>query len=298
MASDPRVAAAISHWAPRFVANGVALSDFEDVTGSHQILGRLVRRLVGARRRARGDGPRGARRQEIHQCRRASAARRRLLPFRQVPVRAGPPADEGRAHEGDRVPQPCAAASQSAGRARRDAVRGQMARRHPAQARRRRAAAGAGLRLRPRFLQGGDRRLRAAVSRARHRDAGVRRPGPGRGRIRLRHPRRLRGRRRRRCSTTSRRAAISMRRASASRASASAATTRRAPPRSTSASRPASRSAAPTTGPSAGTALPDLTREAFRVRSKSATLRGSAPQGRDADAQGRRRATSPARSTS
>jgi hypothetical protein len=34
MASDPRVAAAISHWAPRFVANGVALSDFEDVTGS------------------------------------------------------------------------------------------------------------------------------------------------------------------------------------------------------------------------------------------------------------------------
>ena len=49
MASDPRVAAAISHWAPRFVANGVALSDFEDVTGSHQVVGRLVRRLVGAR---------------------------------------------------------------------------------------------------------------------------------------------------------------------------------------------------------------------------------------------------------
>jgi 2,6-dihydroxypseudooxynicotine hydrolase len=31
---DPRVAAAISHWAPRFVTNGVALSDFEDVTAS------------------------------------------------------------------------------------------------------------------------------------------------------------------------------------------------------------------------------------------------------------------------
>ena len=30
---------------------------------------------------------------------------------------------------------------------------------------------------------------------ARHRDAGVRRPGAGRGRIRFRHPRRLRGRR-------------------------------------------------------------------------------------------------------
>ncbi len=49
MASDPRVASAISHWAPRFVANGVALTDFEDVNGSHQVVERLVRRLVGAR---------------------------------------------------------------------------------------------------------------------------------------------------------------------------------------------------------------------------------------------------------
>src|SRR3981081_3591582 len=31
---DPRVATAIQHWAPRFVTNGVALSDFEDVTAS------------------------------------------------------------------------------------------------------------------------------------------------------------------------------------------------------------------------------------------------------------------------
>lgn len=30
--SDPRVAAAIAHWAPRFVSNGVLLADFEDVT--------------------------------------------------------------------------------------------------------------------------------------------------------------------------------------------------------------------------------------------------------------------------
>jgi 2,6-dihydroxypseudooxynicotine hydrolase len=29
---DPRVAAAISHWAPRFVANGVPLTDFQEVT--------------------------------------------------------------------------------------------------------------------------------------------------------------------------------------------------------------------------------------------------------------------------
>ena len=31
---DPRVAAAISHWAPRFVSNGVLLADFEEVTAS------------------------------------------------------------------------------------------------------------------------------------------------------------------------------------------------------------------------------------------------------------------------
>ena len=32
MTADPRVATAIGHWAPRFVANGVPLSDFEEVT--------------------------------------------------------------------------------------------------------------------------------------------------------------------------------------------------------------------------------------------------------------------------
>ena len=32
VSTDPRVAAAIAHWAPRFVANGVPLSDFEEVT--------------------------------------------------------------------------------------------------------------------------------------------------------------------------------------------------------------------------------------------------------------------------
>jgi 2,6-dihydroxypseudooxynicotine hydrolase len=32
--TDPRVEAAISHWAPRFVANGVPLADFQEVTAS------------------------------------------------------------------------------------------------------------------------------------------------------------------------------------------------------------------------------------------------------------------------
>ena len=33
MATDPRLQAAIAHWGPRFVANGVVLTDFEEVTG-------------------------------------------------------------------------------------------------------------------------------------------------------------------------------------------------------------------------------------------------------------------------
>ena len=32
--TDPRVTSAIHHWAPRFVAQGVNLSDFEEVTAS------------------------------------------------------------------------------------------------------------------------------------------------------------------------------------------------------------------------------------------------------------------------
>jgi dipeptidyl aminopeptidase/acylaminoacyl peptidase len=34
MSSDPVLKAAIAHWGPRFVANGVTLTDFEEVTGS------------------------------------------------------------------------------------------------------------------------------------------------------------------------------------------------------------------------------------------------------------------------
>ena len=43
---DARVASAISHWAPRFVANGVLLSDFDEVTALDHALGGLVRRVV------------------------------------------------------------------------------------------------------------------------------------------------------------------------------------------------------------------------------------------------------------
>ena len=32
MSTDPQVKSAIAHWGPRFVANGVVLTDFEEVT--------------------------------------------------------------------------------------------------------------------------------------------------------------------------------------------------------------------------------------------------------------------------
>src|SRR3974390_3034607 len=34
MPQDVRIASAIAHWGPRFVANGVTLTDFEEVTAS------------------------------------------------------------------------------------------------------------------------------------------------------------------------------------------------------------------------------------------------------------------------
>jgi 2,6-dihydroxypseudooxynicotine hydrolase len=34
VSADPRVASAISHWAPRFVANGIVLTDFQEVTAN------------------------------------------------------------------------------------------------------------------------------------------------------------------------------------------------------------------------------------------------------------------------
>jgi 2,6-dihydroxypseudooxynicotine hydrolase len=46
--SGPRVAAAIAHWAPRFVSNGVLLADFEEVTAGITRWGRLGRAGCGS----------------------------------------------------------------------------------------------------------------------------------------------------------------------------------------------------------------------------------------------------------
>ena len=46
--SDPRVAAAIAHWAPCFVSNGVLPADFEEVAAGITRWGRLGRAGCGS----------------------------------------------------------------------------------------------------------------------------------------------------------------------------------------------------------------------------------------------------------
>jgi 2,6-dihydroxypseudooxynicotine hydrolase len=50
---------------PRFVTNGVSLTDFEGGHTLDHVVGRMVRRLVGARGRARGDGAAGRSPKEV-----------------------------------------------------------------------------------------------------------------------------------------------------------------------------------------------------------------------------------------
>ena len=185
MSSDPLLKAAIAHWGPRFVANGVVLTDFEEVTGSLTSYDDWCRAWSARAAHHEAARPSSAGAKAFSHRRRMPAARRRLLSFRVVSIRAGSGADESRTQKADRVPAGGAAASAPARRARRDPVPGQDASRHFAQTRRRRARPGRGNGGRARLDQGGNRRLRSAVSGARHRDFGVRGTRPGRSTIRL-----------------------------------------------------------------------------------------------------------------
>ena len=87
--TDALVKSAIAHWAPRFVANGVALTDFEEVTAGDRDAGTTGAGRGAARAAVHEAMGREALQQgKLVERRRASAARRRLLPLRQVRVRA------------------------------------------------------------------------------------------------------------------------------------------------------------------------------------------------------------------
>ena len=153
--TDRRVTAAIEHWAARFVANGVDPADFARVTAGiaswdgwcaawcsagaeHEDLGR----------RALGDG-------RLLSGGRPPRAGGRLLPLREVPVRPGPRAAARGARRGGALPERRAAAPAPAGRAGRDPVRRLGAGGDPAPSRRARPAPGGGADPRPGLGQGG-----------------------------------------------------------------------------------------------------------------------------------------------
>ena len=98
MSSDPLVKAAIAHWGPRFVANGVVLTDFEEVTGALASYDDWCRAWSARAAHHEQLGREALAQETFPHRRRMFAARRRLLSFRLVPVRARPGADESRAH--------------------------------------------------------------------------------------------------------------------------------------------------------------------------------------------------------
>ncbi len=88
MSSDPLLKAAIAHWGPRFVANGVVLTDFEEVTGSLTSYNDWCRAWSARAAHHEQLGREALATQAFPHRRRMSAARRRLLSFRLVSVRA------------------------------------------------------------------------------------------------------------------------------------------------------------------------------------------------------------------
>ena len=188
--------------------------------------------------------------------RRAPDARRGVLPLRQVRVRRRLRADEGRAPQGSGMPESRVAADRSSGRAGGDPLRGQASRRQSSQTGGSGQTAGRRDVHGARLDQGGNGLQRERVPRARHGDARFRRARAGRGRVRFRHSRRLRSRGQGRAGFRRDPQRPRRRRASACGAYRWAAITRRAQPRSTSASRRASRCRGRSSGRSSSTGCP------------------------------------------
>ena len=134
MSSDPRLTAAIAHWGPRFVANGVVLTDFEEVTGS----------ITSYNDWCGAWSERAAHHEQLG---REALAKKHFLTAGECLQRAGvyyhfasflfvhDQAQMKAAHKkADRMPAGRAAASPATRRTCRDPLSGQNARRHPAQA--------------------------------------------------------------------------------------------------------------------------------------------------------------------
>ena len=195
MTDDARVKSALSHWAPRFVANGVALTDFEEVVGATAGWDDWCRAWSDKAAVHEAMGREALAAGKLHLGRRASAARRGLLSLRQVPVRARHPqmkAAHAKAVDCRRLALPhlLPAGERVAIPFEGRHLYGILQEARAASTRPPVMIMACGLD----FGQGGDRGLRGAVPRPWHRHPGVRRPRPGRGRVRLADPRQLRDR--------------------------------------------------------------------------------------------------------
>ena len=190
---DARVRSAISHWAARFVANGVVLTDFEEVTASvqswndwcgawsdraavHEQLGRTAldeKRFVSAGEHLQRAGVyyHFAAFLFVHDIPQMKAAHMKAVECRRTALPHLRPA-------GERVAIPYQ------GKELYGILRKPLGSDRPPV-----VVMAMGLD----FDQGGMRRVRAAVSGARYGDARVRRAGPGRRAVRLCHSGRLRG---------------------------------------------------------------------------------------------------------
>ena len=135
VSADPRVTTAIAHWAPRFVANGVPLADFEEVTAG---IARwddwcaawsapVLPRTRGWARKRSPSKHRLSAAAHLH-------ARRGLLSLREIRLRARLRARCGRlTARPSRAADAALPSSRSTRRARRDPARGDASLRHPAQ---------------------------------------------------------------------------------------------------------------------------------------------------------------------
>ena len=193
MSSDPRIKAAISHWGPRFVANGVTLTDFEEVTGSlasyddwccawsaraavHEQMGRealAAKRFLTAGECLQRAGVyyHFASFLFVHDQPQMQAAHKKQIECRQLALpHLSPP--------GERVEIPYQGKTLAGILRKPQGVE---------------RAAVVVMAVGLEFDEGGNRRLRGTVSGARAGDAGLRGAGPGRGAVRFSHPRRLRG---------------------------------------------------------------------------------------------------------
>ena len=278
---DERVSAAIAHWAPRFVTNGVDMNDFQTVTASVERWEEWLPAWV-----ANGNMHAGLAREAEEQGRSRTAGEawnRAALSYhfgkfvwmvdmdryREATLLAVEALRNAHRHldpGAERVEIPYAGTVDGLEPPPPGGQRAPAARPAPA---------------RPRLDEGGVLRLGERLPRARPRDALARRPRPGRDRALRRASSPPTRRRSPRRSTTSPGATTSTSTASGSRASRSAATTHRARPPTSGASRRRSGSAARSTSRSAGTrcrvrpARPSPTTSAPPTRSRPARRRPS-----------------------